>query len=898
MDREAARAEITKLVAEFENNRDYYDKTDEANIETKLIEPLFAALGWTKDDFEKREKVKRKDRRGITDYMFKLHEKSVFVLEAKKVKVDVDWDEGTWKQAISYTFSKQVSFSVLTNFKNLLIFCTEDEKAMRPFRQLKYTEYLTSRFEDLWLLSKDGFEQNLILERAASEGRMKKRRTIDKELLGDLLISRKKIVESIEQNYSGKYTTLEKDDIAQRILGRLIFMRKCENKQINFDKDGKEIEMLKEVTAHPHNEAYPKLKKIFAKYNDVFDSELFLKEEDSDVDKIEIDGRIIKELINSTYESKDGNYVYNFEWIDADVLGNIYEDYLGNILKETQKQTRLKESHAHRKEQGIYYTPTEIVKYIVDKTLGEILKGKKPEEIKKLRVLDPACGSGSFLIKAFDVIEEYYEKNGKGIQQKFDSSGDFYTMKEHVLTNNIFGVDLDRKAVEIAQLNLLLKIAEKKRRLPMLQQNIKLGNSLIDDEKVAGDKAFKWGQKFKQIMDGGGFDVVIGNPPYGAELSRQEFNYLKQKYVSAEYKIDTYGLFIERGLDLLKNGGYFGFIIPNTILTNNYFQKLREKILKECQIIALITFGYYVFQDAKIDSLIIILKKEPNREKRTSNKIMVANIEKPAKFLLSADLKPRICQSDFTRDKQNRFNIEKETHADIGSKLRNTNGVKLLGALVNINLGFRVKSNEKLIHSDKRKDDVPILHGRDIGRYNINFQNRYFTYNKEDIVGGCSSKEVYEADEKLLIQAIRNIKLKQRIVSAYDDSQFFAIGGLLSVTKKSIDTNLKLILALLNSRLLNFYFTLISTDKNIKVVFLNQLPVAQPSPLEENNINILVNRMLSLNKRLNEIGDKKTDERHRIEEEIKRTDAEIDEQVYKLYGITDEEKKIIEESLS
>ena len=157
--KEAAKVEIEKLIADFEKKREYYEKTDEANIETKLVELLFAALGWTKDDFEKRGKVKRKDRRGITDYMFKLRGKSVFVLEAKKVEVDIELDEKTWKQAISYTLSKQVRFSVLTNFESLLIFCTDDEKAMSPFRKLRYKEYLT-RFEDIWLLSKDSFEQN------------------------------------------------------------------------------------------------------------------------------------------------------------------------------------------------------------------------------------------------------------------------------------------------------------------------------------------------------------------------------------------------------------------------------------------------------------------------------------------------------------------------------------------------------------------------------------------------------------------------------------------------------------------------------------------------------------------------------------------------------------------
>ena len=203
------------------------------------------------------------------------------------------------------------------------------------------------------------------------------------------------------------------------------------------------------------------------------------------------------------------------------MLGNIYEQYLGVILTKIGKRAKLKESHAHRKEQGIYYTPTYIVDYIVRNTLGELLKDKKIDA-SKIRVLDPACGSGSFLIKAFDILNEHHARKDKNYNQKTLAGENIaYSAKERILKNNIYGVDLDKQAVEIAQLNLLLKIAEKGHRLPLLQENIKNGNSLIDDHNIAGDKAFNWQQQFKSVMSEGGFDVVIGNPPYGAEFERR-----------------------------------------------------------------------------------------------------------------------------------------------------------------------------------------------------------------------------------------------------------------------------------------------------------------------------------------------------------------------------------------
>lgn len=905
--KEAAKVEIAKLIAEFEKNRDYYDKTDEANIETKLIEPMFAALGWTKDDFEKREKVKRRDRRGITDYTFKLRGKSVFVLEAKKVKVEVEWDEVTWKQAISYTFSKKVSFSVLTNFKNLLIFCTDDEKAMRPFRQLKYTEYLTSRFDDLWLLSKDSFEQNLILERAADEGRMKKRRTIDDELLEGLLSSRKKIVESIEQNYGGKYTTLEKDDIAQRIFGRLIFMRKCEDKQINFDKDGKEIEMLKEVTALPHNEAYPKLKKIFTKYNDVFDSGLFMKEADSDADRIEIDGKVIKELVNSTYESKDGNYVYNFEWIDADILGNIYEQYLGHILKETSKQTRIKESHAHRKEQGIYYTPTDIVKYIVDNTLGEILKEKKPEEIRKLRVLDPACGSGSFLIKAFDVLEDYYEKNMGG-QSKFHSSGDFYSIKEQVLTNNIFGVDLDHKAVEIAQLNLLLKLAEKGHKLPLLEKNIQNGNSLIDDEAIAGNKAFRWKEKFPKIMNEDGFDVVIGNPPYvrNDTLEKQEKNYYMKKYASAKGKFDLYLVFIEKAISLLKNNGLLGFIVPSKFMATDYGFKLRQHILEKCQILQLVDVSQLpVFEGVATYPCILILQKTSKKNKASHKIKIYTGVHSTEDIILGKGKHHTIDQRKFEENQKNVFTLSTD---EVMGKI--TSDTQPLSELCEVKAGIHNGNiRDKLIKKEKESEFYKkLLVGGDVERYSKKWSGLYVNYNNKiiDKKSGeyCSLREerIFTAGEKLLVRDIG-----KRLPATYDNKQFYCMDTIYIILLKNKlkkEVGLKYILGILNSNLLDFYFRMMfgtvhvgSNYQRYKKQFLVNLPIKVCTLSAQRPLINLVDKILSLHEQLNELGDKNTPETVRLKEEIQKADHEIDELVYKLYGITEEEKKIIEESL-
>lgn len=318
------------------------------------------------------------------------------------------------------------------------------------------------------------------------------------------------------------------------------------------------------------------------------------------------------EVIEGLYQTK-GNEPYDFSIIDADVLGTIYEQYLGHILRKTEKRAKLTENHAHRKKQGIYYTPPYIVNYIVRSTLGELLKDKKIN-VEHVRILDPACGSGSFLIKAFDVLNEYYKEHDENYTQtRLDPQlGIPFKTKSKILQNNIFGVDLDRQAVEIAQLNLLLKIAEKGHRLPILEQNIKVGNSLIDDEQVAGSKVFKWEKEFKSIIEAGGFDVIIGNPPYVRphNISKTDKEYLWKNLTTFKAKSDLYNCFMEKGIDLLKDGGLFSFIVPHTWTSLESFQEIRKYILDNCRVIKLVQSPKKVFQDATVETTIFVLKKE------------------------------------------------------------------------------------------------------------------------------------------------------------------------------------------------------------------------------------------------------------------------------------------------
>ena len=486
MDVEVAKKGIQALINDFRTNYNQYKHELEANTETKLVEPLFALLGWNKNDFTKRETARRGKNLGFGDYAFKIDGRIVFFLEVKKVGIPLEKEAD--KQVISYALSKRIPFAISTNFEQLKIFCVEQENATsQVFRVFKSPEDYITNIQNLLLLSKESFEKNLILKEAENEGRLKKRISINKILLDDLMHIRNLIVDDVEKSYPNKYELNHREEIVQRIIDRLIFIRRCEDISIN-----PENLYLEEITHLPDNKAYPKLKEIFEKYNQIYNSGLFAIGIDNDCDIIKIDGLIIKRLIGYLYESKDKEYIYNFDWIDADVLGQVYEQYLGKILEQKRSgKSKLKESQAHRKEQGIFYTPSNIVDYVVKNTLLEVLKIKK--NVKEIKVLDCACGSGSFLIKAFDYLYENLSSKEESKQNKIDSQG-MYSVKTEILKKNLYGVDLDNKAVEITKLNLLLKASEKNRKLPEeVDLHIKYGNSLIDDENVAKLEAFKWG---------------------------------------------------------------------------------------------------------------------------------------------------------------------------------------------------------------------------------------------------------------------------------------------------------------------------------------------------------------------------------------------------------------------
>ena len=579
----------------------------------------------------------------------------------------------------------------------------------------------------------------------------------------------------------------------------------------------------------------------------------------------------------------------------------------------------------------------------------------KKVDVSKIKILDPACGSGSFLIKAYDTLYEYYtnkKKEDVGIARLtgyIDKSA--YTLKEKIIHDNIFGVDLDKQAVEIAQLNLLLKIAEKGHRLPLLEKNIKCGNSLIDDPAIAGDKAFKWEEEFPQVMKEGGFDVIIGNPPY-IQLQKNRGE-LANLYEPMNYEVfdrmgDIYCLFIERAMKLLKPGGYLGFIVSNKWMRAGYGKKLR-KFLSKYNPILVVDLGPGVFEEATVDTCIIIVQNSPNKNQLYGVKVDAK--ENFADYIRENKVKlPNFGEDQWfigsSAEQKLKEKIEK-----IGKPLKNWDVRIYYGIKTGLNEAFIIDSkkreeilaNCKTAEERKRTEAViePILRGRDIGRYNYKWAGLWVIVIPAGWTNANRSKEnpeifirksfpslmkhleIFESkakerdDQGEYWWELRHCSYypefeKEKIVwqeivrepsFAYDNTGIYCEATTFLMTGR----NLKYIIGLLNSKPVTFFFKnyyagggLGKEGFRYKKAFLEQIPLPLINPQNQSfvqKIESLVDKMLSLHKRLNEIGDKKTDERTKIEEEIKKTDAEIDELVYNIYGITEEEKKIIEESL-
>ncbi|MDX1774875.1 Eco57I restriction-modification methylase domain-containing protein [Oceanihabitans sediminis] len=698
-----------------------------------------------------------------------------------------------------------------------------------------------------------------------------------------------------------------------------------------------------------------------------------LFKEDKVLDSLEIDNQLLfkytQELASYDFESQ----------VDVNILGHIFENSLneiesvnaeiegGNFDKQTSK----------RKKDGVFYTPKYITKYIVENTIGKLCEEKKTElgfqeeeyfkgrknrnkaTIKKLvetldtyrdwllelTICDPACGSGAFLNQALDFLIKEHSYIDELKTKVLGGGLPFSDIENTILENNIYGVDLNEESVEIAKLSLWLRTAQPRRKLNSLNNNIKCGNSLIDDESVAGDKAFNWEEQFPKVFEKGGFDVVIGNPPY-VQVDKVIFKNYKTQDCS-----DLYAYFFEKGIKILNNKSVLGYITPSSFFTNIGFTSLREFLLK-FKIEKLIDLGENVFADASVDSGITILK---NINVFNNNEVMVASKD--------FNYKP-ILQDVFETLEGKMFNLYlNPVHLKISHKIekKSINLDEIVDFSRGVEFGFK-SENVSNVKTDEFR--YPIVCGGDISRFSIDFQKKYVNYDNENL-------KIYKPlliyqKEKILVRRIGS-----EIISSYDDSGFFNVCDVYNLQlKEEVGFSLKYVLLILNSKLMNLYFE--TKFKSVKKLFpkipiqyLKLLPIVDIKSYQQHAFITIADLILEKNKEKNSLSSKfriylqqkfkleklsrklqnwyelefgdfikelnkaikstnkartkegleevptltKKDEfewldlfeenkqkAQDLQSQINQTDKEIDQMVYELYGLTEEEIKIVENS--
>lgn len=889
MSKDEAKAVITKLVEKYEiaKTSNLISKYTEEETKKDFILPLFKSLGWDVDN-KKEVTAEEHQSSGRVDYGFYSESRLKFYLEAKTLSANLHKEEFA-NQAVRYSWNKGATWAILTDFESIIVFNAQDiERSLadKLFFEIPYTQYL-ERFDQLWLLSKDSFAENLLDKEAEKVGKKFQKIAVSTLLYKDLDKCREILTHDLSQ-WNPNVDKDLLDEGVQKLLDRLIFLRVAEDRNI---EPPTLIPLIRDWENKGRKGGlYESMIQKFRELDPIYDSGLF---SEHPFEKWEEYSGATQKVINILYGQK-GYYEYDFKAIPADVLGGVYENYLGYCLQKSKKGMSIGKDAKKRKEHGIYYTPSFIVDYIVENTLKPVLdKCTSIEDLKKIKVLDPACGSGSFLIKAFETIYNKY--------LEFGNNGGVYT-KIDIILNNIYGVDLDPQAVEIARLNLLINALDQRMTLPNLNKNIKNGNSLIsgtDEELIKyfgkdfrDKKPFNWQEEFPEVFKQGGFDVIIGNPPYTLELSTVDKTYLKYKFKSLHFKINLFASFIEQGFNLCRYGGRFSFIVPNLLFTNDSLTQTRYLLVKNTKIETLINCGDGVFDKVSMPTMIFVIEKVNGQ----NNNI---NVYPNAGNNLILKLPISISQNKFLSNQNYAFEMYDKKTSSILSKLVDND---TLDSVLLINQGI-ITGNDSDYLTTKYQDGLnckTTIRGKDIGRYQTNYPGIFVKYNRKELA--CPrTEDIFDVEEKLLLRRTGDYP-----IASFDKCHTYNLHTLYSCRNIS-KFSIKYLLGIINSKFIKFlYQSKLSTEVNrtfaeVKIVYLRQLPIPNidiNNPEDKENYDQLVinvQKILVLYDLLKNI-EKNSEKWKDIKSEIEMTDKKIDEEVYKLYGLTEEEVKIVEES--
>jgi hypothetical protein len=958
--------DVKRLIERFDQNLDSYRSPNynETQLRIEFLDPFFKALGWDINNeqgfAEAYKEVIHEDAikvGGFTkapDYCFRIGSERKFFLEAKKPAINIKEDVTPAYQLRRYAWSAKLPLSILSDFDEFATYDCRvkplegDKPSTARILYIPYREY-EDRWEEIYsIFSKEAVLKGSFDRYAESAKKKKGTAEVDDAFLSDIESWR----DVLARNLALRNPSLSQRELnysVQVTIDRIIFLRICEDRGI--ENYGQLLALTNGLGISP------RLLEVFQRADDRYNSGLFhfQKEKnryeapDTLTPHLIIDDKVLKDIIKSLYYPSSP---YEFSVLPADILGHVYEQFLGKVIRLTAgHQAKVEDKPEVKKAGGVYYTPTYIVEYIVGQTVGKLLEGKSPRQASKLKILDPACGSGSFLIGAYQKLLDwhrdwYLEHEPEKRKEVYQGRGGGWKLtvaeRKRILLNNIYGVDIDPQAVEVTKLSLLLKVLEDEseqslanqmqlfhqRALPDLSSNIKCGNSLIgpdfyadrqmsitDNEERWRVNAFDWEVEFSEIFTGDnpGFDIVIGNPPYGSNHNEDEKVYFNSEYLHQNYQLDNYQLFMEKSLNsFLRQGGCFGMIIPNPWLTNLLQSNIRKLVLNMTNIKEIVHFMFPVFPKVTVDTEVVILEKNAQRDWKP--KVIVYRTLGAAKGADNGE-DARVIEHnqqdwiDLDGDVINIF-LEEKGRSLVSKCLEK--GAKLESAF-NINVGIkpyqvgkgrpsqtRGDVDNRVYDSDTRIDAKyrQILRGADINRYVVNpVKIKYIKYGKWLAEPRFSAN--FDAHTKILMR-----QTGDSLIAAIDMNQMLAMNNMHVLVPKSEEIDLYCTIGIINSELMNWYYHTLNPEvgealAEVKKTNIARLPAFIEALSNDKRIKRITSKISEAVKSIiiqyqealqaNSIHDKIL-----IKRQIDATDRYINQLVYELYELTPEEIKIVE----
>ena len=958
-----------------------------------LIDLFVNVLGYTKNptpDFNLTTELKNIKGSKKTDGAILKGEKALAVIELKGTNTtDLSKVE---TQAFGYKNNQPgCNYVITSNFEKLRFYIDN----VVDFEEFNLFHLTKERFDILWLCLSSEYLLKDIPKKIKDES-LTQEENVTKKLYKDYASFRNEIFDAIQKE-NPEYDKLTLFKKTQKLLDRFLFIFFAEDRLLLPPNSIRSIVNQWTDLRDKYDEYFPlydRFKKYFGYMNtghkgqqhDIFAYNGGLFAPDDILDNIKINDELLhKHTVNLS------NYDFESE-VSVNILGHIFEHSLNDIdeIQAEIQGAKTDKSKTKRKKDGVFYTPKYITKYIVDNTVGKLCeekkteldiqeaeydkerKGRKKATLKNLTkkledyrkwllqitICDPACGSGAFLNQALEFLIAEHQYIDELQAKLFGDAMILSEVENSILENNLFGVDINEESVEIAKLSLWLRTAQKGRKLTSLNNNIKCGNSIIDEPAIAGEKAFNWQNEFKEVFAKGGFDVIIGNPPYAgrsSSINKSEKTFVKKQYETSEGKFELYQLFIEKCLNLTKSkDASISLITPQTWLSIIQATKLRKLVLSNQELSEIIFLGKDVFEDASVDSVIFIIDK--NKEHKHIN-------YKHSNILLSESIE--ILEIPYETIDKNTFTVPLSSNvytSKVSSKIYN--GTISLENIGKWSDGVKVVGPAKSFAFQKNKfDDTfhPMMLGKDIDKYGFKWSGLYCCRDK-DIIASHNATDIRLRDEmmfqrdKILIRKTGN-----SIVATLDKDKYYYEQSLFSFGLNNDNkSNLETILGILNSKVADFLlkqnaFSKKDTFPQIRLHWLKEFPIpkkhidndliAKVKSIQDlqANLNSSVEKFLKylksqfsieklsnklqnwygldfavfikeLNKGIKKVGLEKLSKMDEMEwmevfetkkidilnivSQIEITETEIDKLVYELYGLTNKEIKIIEEAIA